>query len=156
MSPAVTFSAVLRPHRSASLGAIHAVMALMAGFGLAVGAGFAALGAWPVFGFMGLDVALLYGALVIVHRRATTAYESIELTRRLLTVRRVYGLGRAREFAFNPYWLRIAIADGAGWASRVELRSHGCAVTIADFLSPPERLAFARDLGAAVARVAAR
>ena len=37
---------------------------------LAVGIGFVAIGAWPVFGFFGLDVALVYLAFRLNYRGA--------------------------------------------------------------------------------------
>ena len=55
------FKALLMPHRSLGRTGFAILMgALLFGW-LATGAIFLANGAWPVFGFFGLDVLLVYG-----------------------------------------------------------------------------------------------
>ena len=56
------FAAVLTPHRSLTREGFIAVMALIAGVNLIGGAVFFIAGAWPVAGFMGLDVLLIWWA----------------------------------------------------------------------------------------------
>ena len=56
------FSAVLTPHRSLGGGAFVAMMMLVGGVGFVAGAVFFVMGAWPVMGFLGLDVVLIYWA----------------------------------------------------------------------------------------------
>ncbi len=73
------FSAVITPHRSLSA---TGFFLLMAAFGLlSFVAGLACMlaGAWPVFGFFGLDVLLLYWAFKVNYRRAA-AYEEVKVT----------------------------------------------------------------------------
>ena len=89
------FSATLTPHRS--LGRVGFLI-LMVLFGLAsfiTGMLFLVLGAWPVFGFFGLDVLLLYWAFRLNYRHAE-AYEQVTVTCSKLRVRKVSHLGRAR------------------------------------------------------------
>src|ERR1700745_771026 len=62
--PAI-FSAVLTPHRSLSRKGFLALMLVAGGASLAMGTTFLLVGAWPVFGFCGLDVLLLYWALQV-------------------------------------------------------------------------------------------
>ena len=52
------FSAIITPHRSLSGTGFLAVMALVGGFSFIGGMFFFLLGAWPVIGFLGLDVVL--------------------------------------------------------------------------------------------------
>jgi len=92
----VLFSAVLRPNRSATIGGLNAVMAVMAVIWLATGAAFAVIGAWPVSGFLGLDVLVLYLALRLCLRAGRTV-ETIDLTERALTVRRINPWGRSGD-----------------------------------------------------------
>ena len=54
------FSAVLTPHRSLSATGFLILMMLVGGVSFAAGIVFLMMGAWPVFGFFGLDVLLLY------------------------------------------------------------------------------------------------
>src|SRR5882724_5138615 len=54
------FSAVVTPHRSLSRAGFLIVMAALGGISFVAGTAFLLLGAWPVFGFFGLDVLLVY------------------------------------------------------------------------------------------------
>src|SRR5437763_17145681 len=65
------FSAVLTPHRSLSRKGFLALMLVAGGISLVTGTKFLLAGAWPAFGFCGLDVLLWYWALKLSYRRAT-------------------------------------------------------------------------------------
>src|SRR5262245_66602312 len=54
------FEQVLVPHRSLALRNFHLLMGMLGLVSIAVGIGFVAIGAWPVIGFFGLDVELVY------------------------------------------------------------------------------------------------
>src|SRR5215470_12384369 len=56
----VEFDAILRPHRSLGPTGFLILMSLVATVGFAAGVTFLLIGAWPVFGFCGLEVVLLY------------------------------------------------------------------------------------------------
>ena len=56
------WQAVLTPHRSLSKQGFLLVMGMIVVVNLMVGALFAAVGAWPVAGFAGLDVLLVWWA----------------------------------------------------------------------------------------------
>ena len=58
-----TWRAILTPHRSLSPKGFVVLMSVIAGFNFMVGLFFYVIGAWPVAGFMGLDVALIWWAL---------------------------------------------------------------------------------------------
>ena len=79
------------------------------------------LGAWPVIGFMGLDVALIYVAFTL-NFRALRLYETVDLTQEALTVTRVAPSGQSQSWSFNPYWVRLS-ASGRGSAARASCRS---------------------------------
>src|SRR6188472_1056541 len=82
------FSAVLTPHRSLSVSGFLVVMAAIGGLCFAAGVTFLILGAWPVFGFFGLDVLLVYLAFR-ANYRAGTAYEEVFVRPSQLHVRKV-------------------------------------------------------------------
>ena len=73
------FSATLTPHRSLNRTGFLVVMAFVSVVSFAAGVAFLLMGAWPVFGFFGLDVLAIYWAFKISFRRAK-AYEEIRLT----------------------------------------------------------------------------
>ena len=148
----VLFSTVLRPHRSATVKAIRVVIGLMAVIWLLAGMGFLAAGAWPVFGFLGLGVLLLYAALHI-HLRGGRTFEAIDLTDRALIVRRVSYRGRQQNWSFQPYWMQVILDDPPARPSRLELRSHGRSLVIGAFLTDDERQRLAGALRQALARL---
>jgi uncharacterized membrane protein len=108
------------------------------------------IGAWPVLGFMGLDVALIYAAFKLNYRSGRL-YETVDLTPDVLTVTRVQPSGKAQSWSFNPYWVRLKLEERIGRSSELSLASHGDCLVLASFLSDPEREDFARALRAALA-----
>lgn len=150
--PQVYFDAVLRPHRSLGPLGFAVVMAVFAGLSLTFGAWFLLQGAWPVFGYFGLDLALLYIAFR-VNYRGGRLYETVRLTEDALVVRRIEPHGQARSWTFQPYWLRVSMDDPPRHESQVTLSSHGQSLVVGAFLSPEERLDFAKALRAALERL---
>ena len=59
------------------------------------------MGAWPVMGFLGLDVLLVYVAFKL-NFRALRLYETVDLNGEALTVTRVAPSGKAQSWNFNP------------------------------------------------------
>lgn len=144
------FDAVLEPHRSLGKTGFTILMVAIAAVGFMAGICFLLAGAWPVFGFFGLDVVLIYIAFKANYRSARM-YETLLLTEDSLNVERV-GPGRAHgSWQFQPYWLRIEMDDPPEHASQLTLASHGKRLVIGKFLTPEERLEVARALRAALA-----
>ena len=73
------FSAVLTPHRSLSRKGFLILMTVLGLISFATGTVFLLAGAWPVFGFCGLEVLLIYFAFRMSYRRAK-AYEQVTVT----------------------------------------------------------------------------
>jgi uncharacterized membrane protein len=144
------FSAILTPHRSLSASGFLIVMAAIGGLSFAAGMTFLLLGAWPVFGFFGLDVLLVYLAFRINYRSAT-AFEQVFVTASELRVRKVTHRGRVTEWALNPVWVQLdrEVHEEFG-LQRLFLVSRGRRFPIATFLSPGEKASFASALGAAI------
>ncbi len=147
----ILFEARLSPHRSLSRAGFAIVMGVLAGVSFAVGVSFLLMGAWPVFGFFGLDVALVWFAFRINYRDAR-AYEDIRMTPNLLSVRQVSAKGAARETDFNPRWVRLEkTEDDLYGVTRVALISRGIFLIVGAFLPPLYKSELARRLGAALA-----
>ncbi len=107
------------------------------------------IGAWPVIGFMGLDVLLIYVAFKLNYRSGRL-YETVDLTDDALTVMRVQPSGKAQAWRFNPYWVRVSLESRIGKSSVLSLASHGERLVFASFLSDYEREDFAEALHAAL------
>lgn len=150
------FRAQLTPHRSLGRQGFLFLMAiLVAGWAL-TGIVFLTLGAWPVFGFFGLDVLLLYLAFR-ANYRAARIREEVSVSRTALNVRKVAPSGRSISHQFNPFWTRFAVSrhDQIGITS-MTIESRDQRVSIGSFLNPDDRESFAKALSGALAQAKAR
>jgi uncharacterized membrane protein len=145
------FSATITPHRSLGRTGFVLVMLLVGGFSFIGGIVFYLIGAWPVVGFLGLDMALVYWAFR-ANYRAAAAYEKVTVTASELRVRKVSARGKAHEWMLNPLWTRLEReAHEEFGLLRLFLVSRGWRLKIASFLGPRERESFAKQLAAALA-----
>ena len=147
---AALFSAIITPHRSLSGYGFLVLMIALSIVSFAAGTVFLLIGAWPVFGFFGLDVLLVYWAFRINYRRAR-AYEEVMVTSSELRVRKVSHRGKSAEWTFNPLWVRLDRDEHAEFGiERLFLVARGRRLPIAGVLSPPEKESFAAALAAAI------
>ena len=111
---------------------------------------FLLMGAWPVFGFFGLDVLIVYWAFRLNFRRAA-ATEDIVVTPYELRVRRVSHRGHVVEWTLNPLWVQLdkKVHEEFG-IEKLYLVSRGRRLSIGNFLGPEEKASFANALGAAL------
>jgi uncharacterized membrane protein len=145
------FSAVLTPHRSLSPTGFLLFMLVLAVASFITGMVFFLAGAWPVLGFCGLDVLLVYWAFRVNYRSAR-AYEQVMVTASELKLRQVSHHGRVSEWTLNPLWVRLDRVRHAEFGiERLFLVSHGRRLAIAGFLGPQEKESFAEALTAALA-----
>ena len=139
------FECVLSPHRSLPARGFHVLMLTLGLISLAVGIGFVSIGAWPVVGFFGLDVGLVYVAFRLNYRGARQS-ETIRLAGDAFTVERVDVRGERRTWRFQPFWLRVILEERAYESNRLLLASHGRGLVIGDFVTPAVR----RELAARI------
>ena len=137
--------AELRPHRSLGRAGFFALMSCVALASFGAGLAFALAGAWPVLGFFGLDVALVWLAFHLNERGGRTV-ERLRLSPERCDVERIGPTGRSRRWTFQPFWLRVALEDPDGHHCRVTLSSRGTRVSVGAFLTPDERRALYRTL----------
>jgi uncharacterized membrane protein len=144
------FAATITPHRSLGSTGFLILMLGIGGVSFASGMVFLLMGAWPVFGFLGLDVLLIYWAFR-ANFRAARAYEEVTVTASELTVRKVSQQGAVREWTLNPVWVRLdRIVHEEFGIERLFLVSGGRKLPIAAFLAPHEKASFAQALSAAL------
>src|SRR6478672_3926316 len=130
------FSALLTPHRSLSGTGFLVVMGVIAGISFAGGVMFFFLGAWPVIGFLGLDVVLIYWAFR-ANYRAAAAYEEVTVTPSELHVKKVSPRGEVAEWSLNPVWTQLERESHEEFGlMRLFLVSHGRKLAVAGFLGP--------------------
>ena len=147
----VFFERVLWPHRSLPRRGFRLLMLGLGVLSLIAGICFVASGAWPVCGFFGLDVGLVYLAFRLSYRSARQR-ETLRLADDQFTVERVDIYGARRLWQFQPFWLRVVLEERRDQSNRLLLASHGNSIVIGDFLAPPVR----RDLAATLREVLSR
>lgn len=141
------FRAVLTPHRSLSQSGFLLIMIAVGVVSFFVGTAFMLMGAWPVMGFFGLDVALIYWAFKRNYRDGR-ASETIEVTPQSVHLTRIDPRGRETVLDFNTYWVRVALDERSDGRSHLSLILRDRKTRIADFLSDDERRDFAEVLSA--------
>ncbi len=139
------FRALLTPHRSLSPTGFVIVMAAVGFVSFATGLMFLIMGAWPVFGFFGLDVLLIYIAFRLNYRSGRL-YETIDLTPEQLILTRVHPSGRSERFEFNPYWVQVRLRESPDGRTQLGLASRGQQLSFGRFLTDDERRDFATAL----------
>ncbi|MDI6025270.1 DUF2244 domain-containing protein [Corticibacterium sp. UT-5YL-CI-8] len=145
------FSALLIPHRSLGKTGFAILMgALLFGW-LVTGVLFLSNGAWPIFGFFGLDVLALYIAFR-VNYRAARAREEVSVSRTALDIRKTAPSGKSEAHRFNPFWTRFSIArnDEIG-ITGMAVEAQGQHVSLGSFLNPDDRESFAKAFSQALA-----
>ena len=149
--PILYYETVLQPHRSLPPRGFFILMLAIAGVSFVTGIGFVAMGAWPVTGFFGLDVLLLYGAFRLSYRSGRMR-ETVRIAGDDLTVERVSVRGEVRTWRFQAFWLRLLLIEQGEERNRLLLRSHGRELAIGGFLTADERRSLAAEIDAALTR----
>lgn len=148
------FSAILRPHRSLEVARFRLLMLAIAGASFGAGLAFYAIGAWPVIGFLGVDVLLIYWAFK-VNYRAARCHEEVRLTPSHLSIERVDIYGARTHAEIPAFWIRVDLEEHEDEIGRLRLWSHGRATRLGDFLPGSERVRLAQDLQAALHKLRA-
>lgn len=150
-SDPVLFATTVAPHRSLPPRGLRWIMAILIGFCFCSSIGFVLAGAWPVTGFFGVDIALLYLAFRISYRRAHQS-ETLRLTENAFDIEQRSVRGEVRRWRFEPAWLHVILEEEDNGRGRLRLASHGKSVTVGAFLNAEERQKLASSLKAALQR----
>src|SRR5919201_2431275 len=129
---AMPFRAILHPHRSLGPTGFLILMLAIGGASFVTGMVFLLMGALPVFGFFGVDVALVYLAFRLNYRSGRL-YETVELTPALFTWTRVQPSGRREQFDCNPYWARVSLREWPDGRTDLRIASEGKELALGRF-----------------------
>lgn len=145
------FRALLVPHRSLGRRGFVILMGTLVAFWILYGGMFLAMGAWPIFGFFGLDVLGIWFAFRWNYR-AARAREEVSVSRAALDILKVAPSGRSEEHHFNPFWARFEVArhDEIG-ITGMAVADRARRVPVGAFLNPDDRESFATAFGRALA-----
>jgi uncharacterized membrane protein len=142
------FAARLTPHRSLNRIGFLVLMGFLTAVSFAAGVAFWMMGAWPVFGFFGLDVLAIYWAFRINFRRAQ-AFEEISITPSELRLRRVSHRRHEVEWVLNPLWVQLDQKIHAEFGvQKLYLLARGRRISVGSFLGADEKASFAKALTA--------
>ncbi len=146
MTEAIHFSTILRPYRSLPPEGFKWLIRAALAANVLIGLPMYLLGAWPVMGFMGLDIYLLWYMFQRSYFDARRS-ETLTLTDRDLVIERRSPDGGCEEHRLDAYWLRVELGE------RLVLVSRGNRIVVGRFLSPSEREKLADQLKSAIARL---
>ena len=140
---------LLRPHRSLSPTGFWVIMTILAVWSFVGGIVFLSIGAWPVIGFVGVDVLLVWIAFKASY--GTRTHERLRLAGGRLTIDGIDRRGRRTHHEMPSYWTRVTLEEITD-SNRLVLSSHGRHVAVGSFLSPGEREEIAVQIRDALAR----
>jgi uncharacterized membrane protein len=145
------FEALLYPHRSLGRKGYAILIAGTAAIVSLYGMVFLAIGAWPIFGFLGGEW-LLFWFLFRRHHSGDDRAERIRLYADRLVFERYDKRGGHTKEELQPYWLKVILERADEPDNALYLRSHGRSIPVGAFLSPQERRDLAAELVAVLAR----
>jgi uncharacterized membrane protein len=144
------FAATLTPHRSLGRRGIRLVVAVVAILSTIPGIVFFSLGAWPIVGFLGLDVALVWWALS-ASLRDGKRIEKVTVWPDQIELMRVSAAGREELLRFDPHLVKLIVErDFNERTTGLHLRNNGEDVQVGAFLNPDDKASFAKALGTAL------
>ncbi|MDP1730893.1 MAG: DUF2244 domain-containing protein [Devosia sp.] len=144
------FAATLTPHRSLSRRGFRVVVALIAVLAGIPGMVFFSLGAWPIVGFLGLDVLLIWWALG-TSMTSGKRYEEVTLWPDQLELRQVSARGGEQVLRLNPFVVKLVIdRDFNERTTALRLRTRERDIEIGAFLNPDDKASFAKVFGTAL------
>jgi uncharacterized membrane protein len=144
------FAATLTPHRSLTRRGYRYVIALACVLASIPGIIFFSLGAWPVIGFLGLDV-LAIGWALSASMRSGKQYEVVTLWPDELEVKQVSAKGKIELTRFNPFFVKLVIdRDFNERTTALHLRTRDSDMVIGAFLNPDDKASFAKVFGSAL------
>ena len=128
----------LWPHRSLSKRSFAILLTILGVLALAIGLGFFLIGAWPVIGFMGLELLVLYVAFRLNYRDGK-ASEQLLIHDKGLDLIRIAPSGKQTRTSFPSHWLRAELVPQKGRRKILALRHHHDSHEIGAFLPPAEK-----------------
>lgn len=144
------FAATLTPNRSLGRRGLRVVIATLAVMASIPGMIFFSLGAWPIVGFLGLDVLLVWWAMSAALREGERL-EEVTLWPDQLELRQVAPGGEEQLRRFNPFYVKLVIdRDFDERTTALHLRTRDDDIEIGAFLSSDDKASFAKVFGTAL------
>ena len=144
------FAARLTPYRSLNQNGFRILIGLIGIVCFTIGLVFFFLGLWPILGFMGLDVLLIYWAFRSNYK-AAKSYEDVEVSRHSVLVRQVTPKGKKTDHEFPQFGTRFEVDrhDEIG-ITEMRVTNRERFIAIGKFLNPLDRESFAHAFKSAL------
>ncbi len=122
------------PYRSLSKKGFKSLMFIVSFIFFSVGVFFWHIGAWPVFGFLGLDVFLLYYAFRINYKSGEI-FETIKIIKENLLITRNFPSGKKQIWSLDSYWTKLEIVNHSRHQYNLIVKSKEKVVLLGSFLN---------------------
>ena len=142
----VLFEAAIAPHRSLSRRGTKIVIGFFCTMSVVTGVRFWLIGAWPVAGFIGIELGLA-AFLLWLHQRSGRQMEWLLLSSNQMRVVRRDPDGKRRQTQLPTGWLRVELEERPGRVPGLLLCAPGRRVEVARALGDEAK----RDLAQALA-----
>ena len=128
----------LWPHRSLSQRGFALLLVILGSLAIAIGLGFFLIGAWPVIGFMGLELGVLYIAFRLNYRDGKVC-EQLLIHARGIDIVRISAKGAQTRQTLPSLWIEAQLIKQKGRRRILQLRHHHDFYEIGAFLPPAEK-----------------
>ena len=122
------------PYRSLTKKGFRNLMFIVSLIFFLVGVFFWHIGAWPVFGFLGLDVLLLYYAFKINYKSGEI-FETIKIIHEKFSITRSFPSGKKQVWNLETYWTKVEILNPAQNQHNLIVKSKDKVVLLGSFLN---------------------
>ena len=135
----------LWPHRSLSQKGFAILLVMLGSLAIAIGLGFFLIGAWPVIGFMGLELGVLYIAFRLNYRDGK-ACEQLLIHASGIDIIRTTPKGAQMRETLPSLWVDAQVIKQKGRRPILQLRHHHHSYEIGAFLPPAEKKALKAEI----------
>ena len=147
---------VLWPHRSLSPRGFKILMLVLAGLMFCIGLGFFLAGAWPVIGFLGLEIFVVWLAFRM-NFRAARQRETLRADPQTFSIERTDPSGSTEIEEMPTAWLQARLVEDSERAhtetEKLVVRSHGKEAEIGAFLHQSEKKQLLPEINAMLDKV---
>ncbi|XDZ65583.1 DUF2244 domain-containing protein [Alphaproteobacteria bacterium LSUCC0684] len=147
---------LLWPHRSLSQKGFRILMAVLGSLMVAIGLIFFLMGAWPVVGFLGLEILVVW-AFFRMNYKSARQREKITANPATFRIERTSPDGETAIEELPSPWLKAELEPSAppksGQPQRLVVKSHGRKAEIGPFLHAVEKQELLPEINALLSKV---
>ena len=106
---------------------------------------FYSMGAWPVIGFLGVEIGLVW-FLFKVNYKSSKNFEQISITKNSTFIKKINWSGAIINFTIESPWIKASCIKSIGTSDKLFLNYHAEQLEIGEFLPPQEKALLANAL----------